>query len=546
MDFLLYLLKFSALLLLILGVYEFFLKKETFFTFNRIYLLLGIAVSAVLPAIHIKKIVFKEIPVTLNDSFKVQNMHSLTTSEANNFFQDLTLQDFLIGIYLLGICFFIIRFIIKLTYLIIQLKKNFKKEKLQNIYFLKTNRNIVPFSFFNRIVFNPNLHSEKELKYIIAHEKAHVNGRHNFDVLISQFVTIFLWFNPFSYLYQKRVKENLEYIADHQVKNLCNSPKEYQYSLVNNSIEKHQEFPIINFNHSFLKNRIIMLNKNKSSKQRQLKTLFILPILALFFMSFQTKEVVKYKANHDQENSMFSNGYGFIYSVSKNTTKDKLEEIQKELKEKFSIDLFYHDLQFNTKDEIISIHLNWKDSQGDQGEYFTKKKRPIERIYFSKYEDSIGFFRPDVFSGLKNIERAHFSQYDDTLNFSGPVALSSLESVEELTSNLNDRSNINNQINVKLTPDFIDTPYFMSFRIDKTKSEEALKEYAEAIEDLTGAEFRFQKVKRNSDGEITKIKIKTKDKDDKKSTFVRQKPKGISPITIQFFPQENGEISIED
>jgi TonB-dependent SusC/RagA subfamily outer membrane receptor len=148
------------------------------------------------------------------------------------------------------------------------------------------NKNIIPFSFGNSIFINQQQHTEEELNEIIRHEFIHVKQQHTIDILLSEIVLLFNWYNPFAWLLRKTIRQNLEFIADqHVLKNGLNK-KEYQYLLL--KVVGISSFSIGNqFNFSSLKKRIIMMNKMKSARLHLVKFLFIVPLLAVLLLSFR-------------------------------------------------------------------------------------------------------------------------------------------------------------------------------------------------------------------------------------------------------------------
>ena len=105
---------------------------------------------------------------------------------------------------------------------------------------VETKKDVAPFSFFKAIIYNPLALSKTTIQQILTHEKAHVRDWHSLDILISEVVLIFMWFNPLFWWYQKYLIQNLEFIADaHSVKEVpC--AKTYQTVLVNQSVPKQQ------------------------------------------------------------------------------------------------------------------------------------------------------------------------------------------------------------------------------------------------------------------------------------------------------------------
>ena len=129
-------------------------------------------------------------------------------------------------------------------------------------------------------------YSEKELTVILTHEAAHISERHTIDILISEFVKILLWFNPIMYLYQRKLKEVHEYLADQTVVNTKCSTVQYA-TLMMEEARKHTAhiLPVTHFFHNQLKNRLIMLSKSKKP-MRGLKTFLSLPVILMLFVVF--------------------------------------------------------------------------------------------------------------------------------------------------------------------------------------------------------------------------------------------------------------------
>ena len=76
---------------------------------------------------------------------------------------------------------------------------------------VQVDQKVLPFSFFNYIVYNPSLHASTDLETILKHEKEYCIQRHNLDVIAVQLFLNFQRFNPFAWLYQKGVAQNTEY-----------------------------------------------------------------------------------------------------------------------------------------------------------------------------------------------------------------------------------------------------------------------------------------------------------------------------------------------
>ena len=108
------------------------------------------------------------------------------------------------------------------------------------------------------------------MEQIIAHEKVHANQYHSIDILLTQLACVVLWFNPFIWLYNKDLKQNLEFSADHDTVNNAVCKKAYQYTLLKTSVPTYQLALSNNFYNSLIKKRIVMLQKSKSAAQAKL------------------------------------------------------------------------------------------------------------------------------------------------------------------------------------------------------------------------------------------------------------------------------------
>ena len=139
-----------------------------------------------------------------------------------------------------------------------------------------------PFSFFRWIFVYPPSHSESEWREVLIHEQTHARQWHSLDILFAECMTCLLWFNPFVWLLQKEIRDNLEYLADDSVLHAGCDRKCYQYHLLGLSTSPQAAAHLYsNFNVSSLKNRIRMMNKQPSKRIEQVKLLVWLPLMAL-------------------------------------------------------------------------------------------------------------------------------------------------------------------------------------------------------------------------------------------------------------------------
>ena len=145
-----------------------------------------------------------------------------------------------------------------------------------------------PFSFFHWIFINKNMLNDPCLHEVLLHERTHVRQWHSVDVMLSEVCTILCWFNPFAWILRREVRVNLEYLADQSVVDKGNDARTYQYHLLALTYQGSVATLSNNFNVLPLKQRIKMMNKERSKSIGRLKYLLLLPVCALLFMMSST------------------------------------------------------------------------------------------------------------------------------------------------------------------------------------------------------------------------------------------------------------------
>ncbi|HTO35515.1 MAG TPA: M56 family metallopeptidase, partial [Flavobacterium sp.] len=268
-------------------------------------MLLGLITSVILPIITITKTVWIEPkPIVFEESFFIHHfsdeimMDTIATEVQKT---EINWSYIVAGFYVLGMLFFLVKFVLSS----LSLNKILHKSPItkQNGFKFIDSKNVkTPFSFFNYIAFDSTSFSEVELQNIIIHEKVHSKQKHSFDIILSEIFSIVFWLNPFVWLYKKAIQQNLEFIADNQAVKSSENKIVYQKTLLKITLQSENQLALANlFYQSLIKKRIIMLNKNQSKNRSLWKFTFILPILVVFVMQFQTKVVAQEKKNRSEE-----------------------------------------------------------------------------------------------------------------------------------------------------------------------------------------------------------------------------------------------------
>lgn len=285
----LYIIKSSVLLAAFLLYYTTILKRQTFFTWNRVYLLGTLILSVCTPLFHFTLEINRTATETnLPTLYYVSGfMEEISVSgeelSSHNIFNTLT------WIYISGVCFFAFRYF----WGVFQIYKLIRSRKCKRIHKLK----IIPlpsgypaFSFFNCIFINTASLGKSGSKGVFEHERIHVRQGHSFDLLIAEIVCTLNWFNPLVWIYKKNITQNHEYIADRQVVIKYQTGRYFQL-LVNQAL-KGNIFSFTNcFSCSNLKKRMIMMTKKQSNKfgiLNYIPALFIGGILCTAFTCIAT------------------------------------------------------------------------------------------------------------------------------------------------------------------------------------------------------------------------------------------------------------------
>ncbi len=258
-----YLLLSNLYLILFFGFYALLLQRETFFQLNRVYLLGSAIISFLIPAIQsdwVKQwFITQKVHQTLY-SASPDLVYGIQAIQPNR----ITIGEIVGAIYAAGI----VLLSIKLIWQFVVLRQ-----------FLKNKKAAAAWSFFKSIEVDEELENRE---VIMAHEEVHARQWHSADVILMEIIMIINWFNPIVYLYRRSIKNIHEFIADQNAVKSGTSKADYAMLLFNqtfNAPAHHLLNPF--FNSSMLKQRIMMLQKNKSHYSALLKYGFSAPLFAL-------------------------------------------------------------------------------------------------------------------------------------------------------------------------------------------------------------------------------------------------------------------------
>ncbi|NOQ24703.1 MAG: peptidoglycan DD-metalloendopeptidase family protein [Bacteroidales bacterium] len=284
-QFFIYIIESAVSVSLFFLFYELFLKRDTWFRFNRYFLLAGLIFSLILPFLD-----FSASSIVVNSQNQFEFNEYMNIGSTVSSFEEQTVgaisnPNYILLFYLFVGSLFFVRFIYQLLKILKTVSVNeivtYKNKKL-----VLLNNNSSPFSFFNYIFINKDDYGSIGSNELLLHEITHARQKHSFDVILLELLLVLQWFNPFIYRYRLAFKEVHEYLADRGVL-IANNDKIGYQKLILDQIEKSFHVNLASqFNYSLTKNRIKMMTRINSGKLAKFKTLLVLPLVAILLMAF--------------------------------------------------------------------------------------------------------------------------------------------------------------------------------------------------------------------------------------------------------------------
>lgn len=278
-----YIFKVSICISLFYAFYALILRKCTFFLLNRIFLISGLLLSFLIPALNISitgsqledvgtNMIYPFLVEMEHDFIQPQtSMYSTATFSYSGFFSTIYFMG--ITVLLFKLLFFIKR--------IIRISAHSKAEQIDKIKIIRVEE-VSPFSFFNRIF----LPKEENNPLIIKHEMAHIKQYHWFDLILMEVISLLLWFNPFIYLYKRALKLQHEYLADTNVVENESLIEDYLHCMLHQIQMVNLGGIVSQFYCKTTKKRILMITKDKTTHKYKGIYLLTLPLVCLMLSAF--------------------------------------------------------------------------------------------------------------------------------------------------------------------------------------------------------------------------------------------------------------------
>jgi TonB family protein len=324
-----YIIEANIGLILFLLTYALILRNETDFKIKRVFLLTGILSSISFPLLHIQfngpaiPTLSQVIPTYLLPEIKITGDGQIPTTST---FDNLNSGWFYLKcLYVIGLSYFLIRFIIQIFDLLYVIK-NSKGDQLGKFKIVEIEEDKPTFSFFNFIFLSKGKSlSVDEKQKIILHEAVHANQLHSFDILLLNIVSVFFWFNPFIRNYKKIFVQLHEFEADARA--VENRDVNEYCTLLAKVALKSADFPLANhFSNSLTLKRIEMMRTIKQ-KIKPWKILLVASVIPLTFFIVSCQDQL---TNEISENANSSTMPAYIphevqqkYNELKQTHPDK-------------------------------------------------------------------------------------------------------------------------------------------------------------------------------------------------------------------------------
>ena len=278
-----YLLKANVVLALFALAYYGLLRRLTFFTLNRAYLLLALLFAAAYPVLPVPALL-PAVPGLAAVAVVGPAGRVAVGAAASPGFDWVAAGALL---YAVGAGLLLLRLLGQLGSLAVVRARSRPAVALgQPVRVLPGAGG--PFSFGRTIYLSEaGLADTASLPAALRHEQAHVRQYHTLDVLLTQLATALAWLNPAAWLLRRAVLDNLEYLADRAALRTGLDRRAYQYSLLRQQ-PGGVPAPALAFHFSFLtlKSRILMLNQPASTTRQLGRYLLAAPLLMALALGY--------------------------------------------------------------------------------------------------------------------------------------------------------------------------------------------------------------------------------------------------------------------
>lgn len=280
-----YLLESGFCLLVSLGLYKCLLEKEKMHRFNRFYLLGSIVFSLLAPSLS-----FEVQPETIPfadaiPSFREQSQTTTTLSQvtaqphANE-----PATDFWHLPYWFVTALLLTRFGRNLNRLFHKISRH-PTVPVGGVTYVLLPERTLPHTFLHYLFVNQQDYQDETIETeLFTHELAHIRQWHSIDILLVEWLTCFLWFNPTLIGFKRAIRLNHEFLADEAVLNDGSGVVAYQQLLLRKLTPDSPVFLTSTLTFQTTKQRFKMMTKQTSFAKTgvaAISTVFLLAVVAV-------------------------------------------------------------------------------------------------------------------------------------------------------------------------------------------------------------------------------------------------------------------------
>lgn len=328
--FLIYILKVALLTAAFVLLYHILLRRDTFHRTARIVLVSSLFISYILPfcviTIH-KPIALAEnremevvqTPVTVpaaQDNQQAQpalqpsqvqmqpQLQAVTTIGANH--RQIGWIAITAVIYVLGVVILIALRLLSLQKVLRIIRRGQVSIERDGCKIVISKDNVRPFSWMRSIVLPESQANLSWTSSVVRHEQSHVSHHHSAELLATDILSAFQWFNPAVWLLRHDLCCVQEFEADASVLESGLDKVEYEKSLLSIATGG-LSIPLVNgLGESYLRTRIKMMNRKHSRKSSLLKLIY-LPVVLVVALSLMSTTVY----DKDEGKRILSEGRNF-------------------------------------------------------------------------------------------------------------------------------------------------------------------------------------------------------------------------------------------
>jgi len=297
---LIYSLEVSVVLATLYLLYWLFLRQETFFSFNRFFLICILIISYLIPLMsfdffpsagkpfskpleevsELRSSYYESLQGWISEG-RSQNIKYVIPDQSERRNYSWFIMAALIVIYCSGLLVALLR-TIWICFWMLRLSKRCPQKVIDGVKVIKIPYQTAPFSFLGSVYVHESTVENKDFDKILDHEKEHIRQQHSFDLIFVQLLAAGIWYNPVVWLLIKSLKTTHEYIVDRKMINQGYSLVEYQTLLLSQLISNNSYGLVHNFNLSFIKKRITMLKLKKSGWAGKARVALVLSSIVVF------------------------------------------------------------------------------------------------------------------------------------------------------------------------------------------------------------------------------------------------------------------------